>query len=479
MKLLLIYPPKNHHVFGSTFHSNVIEVESGCYPPIGLMYIASYVMKNSNCEVKIIDSNAEKLSHDGVKGIIEREKPDIVGIYFTTFYLHDGIMVARAAKALSKDIIVIAGGPHISLYSKETISIPEIDIAVEGEGEAVTLSIIKAIQKNRLSPELKNIPGVILKENKNNFIPHCRVPMLNILPFPARELVDYKKYRSILAKRNPITTIISSRGCSYRCKFCSNLESGHRVRYRSAKNVVDEMQECIEKFGIYDFFFFDELFTVNKERVIDICNEIKSRNMKIRWHCRSRADVLDEEMIIRMKKAGCRLIQFGIETGSERLQKYINKNLNLIKVHHIIKNVYENGIHTYADFMVGLPTETREETMETIEYAKMLDLDYAAFRMFGPLYGSEFYDEGLKEGRFVDFWRDFVANPVIPVKDGSWSLQDTPKYHSVVVKAYRQFYYRPWFMIKKIFRTDSLAQMGWQLKSGFRLIAEIFKKFNN
>jgi radical SAM superfamily enzyme YgiQ (UPF0313 family) len=477
MKILFIYPPREYHMFGVTPHSNAIEGEAGFYPPMGLLYIAAYLEKNSDCEIKVIDSYTEGLSHDQVKQKIELEKPDIVGIYISTFYLYDGILIAKNAKSVSKDIIVVAGGPHVNLYPKESISIPEIDIAVKGEGEMVMNSIAKAIEKNRLDPDIDKIPGVVTKKNKDGYIAECRIPMLNILPFPARHLVDLTKYKSILAKRNPITTIISSRGCPYKCRFCSNLESGHRVRYRSGKNVVDELQECVEKYQIYDFLFFDELFTVNKERVIDICNEIHSRGLKIRWHCRSRADVLDEEMIVRMKKAGCRLIQFGIETGSDRLQKLVNKNLNLQKVEYVMKTASEHGIYTYGDFIIGLPTETPEETKATIEFAKNLHLDYAIFGVFGPLAGSEFYDQGLQEGLFTDFWKEFVDNPQVPVKDGSWTRKDTEKYFGIASAAYKQFYLRPSYIIRRAVRTDSFSQMMWQAKSGFKVFGSLLTKF--
>jgi len=477
MKLLLIYPPRKYHMFGATLHSDAIDGEAGFYPPIGLLYIAAYLEEHSNCEIKVIDSFTEGLSHDQLKDRIMSENPDLVGIYISTFYLFDAILIARNTKSINKGIIVIAGGPHVNLYPIESIAIPEVDIAVKGEGELVMNSIVKSIEKNRANPEVGKIPGVLTKNNRNNFLTECKIPMLNALPFPARHLLDHTKYRSILAKHNPITTVISSRGCPYKCKFCSNLESGQRVRFRSAKSVVDELRECVNKFGIYDYLFFDELFTVNKERVIDICNEITSRGLKIRWHCRSRADVLDEEMIIKMRKSGCRLIQFGIETGSERLQKLVNKNLNLDKVEYVMKIASDHGIYTYGNFMVGLPTETPDETISTIDFAKKLNLDYAIFGVFGPLAGSEFYDDGLREGKFKDFWKEFVNEPEVPIQDGSWTREDMAKYYAVISDAYRQFYLRPNYMLRRLFRTDSFSQMIWQIKSAYKIFDKLFKKF--
>jgi anaerobic magnesium-protoporphyrin IX monomethyl ester cyclase len=464
-------------MYAATLHSDALDYEVGYYPPIGLLYIASYLEKHTDFQIKVIDSFTEELSHNHLKERIISYNPDIVGIYTSTFYLFDSILAARNAKAVRNDVIVILGGPHASLYPMECIAIPEVDIVVKGEGEVVMCSITKAIEKNRADPDLEEIPGVLSKKNRNNCPPECKIPVLDELPFPARHLLDHTKYRSILAKRNPITTIISSRGCPYKCKFCSNLESGQRVRFRSPQNVVDELAECVGRYGICDFLFFDELFTINKERVIGICNEITSRGLKIRWHCRSRADVLDEEMIMKMRKSGCRLIQFGIETGSQRLQKLINKNLDLNKVTNTIRTASDHGIYTYGNFMVGLPTETSQETIATIELAKRLDLDYAIFGTFAPLSGSEFYDQGLSEGRFGDFWKEFVINPEVPIQDGSWTRADMNRYYATISDAYKQFYLRPSYMLRRLIRTDSLSQMWWQIQSAFKIFSKLFKKF--
>lgn len=476
MKILLIYPPKQHHMLGVTPHTDIVETEAGYYPPIGLFYLAAYLEKNSKHSVKIIDSATEGFSHEKVKEIIVSEKPDIVGMYVSTFYLYDGILLARNAKEAVPGVVVIAGGPHVNLYPRESIEIPEIDIAVEGEGEIVLTEIANALEKNRANPDINKMPGVLTKTNKGNYVHSCKIADLDSLPFPARHLVDYRKYSSILAKNNPITTLITSRGCPFKCKFCSNLESGQKVRLRSAKNVVDELEECINKYGIRNFLFFDELFTSNKQRVLDICSEIQKRKLKIYWQCRSRIDVLDEEMVKSMKKAGCRLIQFGIETGTERLQKYINKNLDLKRIEHTIKITSKAGIYTYGDFMFGLPTETDEETRATIELAKKLPLDYAIFGMFSPMYGSYFYDEGVKQGLFVDFWKEFVNNPQGTLTDTSWTRDNSKKYFDIIAQAYKEFYFRPGYMLRKLIRVDSFSQFRWQFKSGLRAFWKLFYK---
>jgi radical SAM superfamily enzyme YgiQ (UPF0313 family) len=475
MKILLIYPPRKHHMFGETPYL-YIEADAGIYPPIGLFYIAGYLKKYSDHEVYILDAHAENFSHQKVKEYVSNLKPEIVGIYFTTYYLYDSIIIARNVKNISKDIIIVAGGPHVVLYPNETIQIPEIDYVVVGEGEKSFTKLVNLLSKRNLSL-INQMPEVLTKEDVNKIPIRAKIDNLDDLPFPARELTDYKKYCSILAKKNPITTMITSRGCPYRCYFCSNIESGQKVRYRSAKNVVDEIEEIVDKFGVQNILFFDELFTSNRRRVIEICDEIISRGLKIYWHCRSRADVLDEEMVKKMRKAGCRFIQFGIETGSQRLQKVINKNLNLEKVKEIIKMVYDNGIYTYADFMVGLPTETEEEMKQTLEFAKSLKLDYAVFGMFHPDFGSVFYEQGLRQGIFEDYWYSFVKNyGQISIADHSWTRKDKEKYHNIVSDYFKKFYLRETYLIQHLFRIDSLKQAVWQIKSALKIFFKLFKQ---
>jgi radical SAM superfamily enzyme YgiQ (UPF0313 family) len=477
MKILLLYPPRENYIFGITPHIYV-EADAGYYPPIGLLYLAGYLEKFSEEEIFVLDAHTEKMSHLDVKNYISRLKPDVVGVYFSTYYLEDGAITVRNIKDVSREIVTIVGGPHSVLYPEETIKIPEVDYVMVGESEKSFNQLIKYLKKKNFQA-IENMPNVVTKNNQTKNPVRERIENLDELPFPARHLTNFRKYTSILAKKNPITTVISSRGCPFKCYFCSNIESGQKVRYRSAKNVVDELQMIGEKFGIYDILFFDELFTSNRKRTLDICDEIIRRGLKIRWHCRSRADVLDEEMIKKMKKAGCRLIQFGIETGNQRLQKVINKNLNLEKVRNIVKMVYDEGIYTYADFMFGLPTETEEETKKTLEYALSLKLDYAVFGMFHPVPGSVFYDEGIREKLFSDYWREEIVNKFGgKISDHSWTRKDRQKYEKVMSISYNRFYFRPRYWWSSLWRLDSFQQFFWELKSGVKVLPKIITKFS-
>ena len=472
MKVVLIFPPQKHNIYGVSPYS-YMETEVGAYAPMGLLYIAAYLKSNSDCEVKVIDCIAGSIGHEELKEIVAKEKPGLAGIYTSTHYLKDAHIAASNVRQASKDSVIVVGGPHVTLYGEKAFSIPDIDIAVVGEGEIAFERIVKRCLYADRSIELENLPGVITRKNLSDYVKPVVTEDLDSMPFPARDLIDVNAYRSIITRSNPSTTVISSRGCPYRCKFCSNLESNHKVRFRSAGNVVDEMQQCKEKHGIRDFLFFDEIFTLNKSRVHSICEELIQREIKVRWHCRTRADLLDEEMIKHMKRAGCRMIQFGIETGSQRLQKTINKNLDLNQVKEIVGMVHDHGIYTFADFMFGLPTETEKERKATIEFAKGLKLDYGCFGVFGPIPGSDFYEEGKQNGVFRDYWGDYIQDPSKCIYDYSWSRKDIDTYHPMVGEFFKQFYLRPSYLIGRIVRMDSFSQMAWLVKSGVKLIMNL------
>ena len=473
MKILLLYPPRENYIFGITPHVH-IDAGAGFYPPTGMLYIAAVLRRDKKHEVSVLDAYTQQFSHASVAAHIKNLRPDIVGIYCSTYYLPDALLAARSVKEANPAIVTVIGGPHVTLYPGETIRQPDVDYVMAGESEYSFAELADCLEQKKYAG-IEALTNVLARNSPaDKILSAPPVQNLDSLPFPARDLIDYRLYRSILTRRNPMTTVITSRGCPYSCNFCSNIESGKKVRYRSAGNVADELEQVHNSYGISDFLFFDELFTSNKKRVHEICDEILRRKLSIRWHCRSRADVLDRELVRHMRSAGCRLIQFGIETGSERLQKLINKNLDLAGVRETVATVYDEGIYTYADFIFGFPTETAGETEQTLRYAQSLKLDYVAFGMFHPIPGSTFYEQGLKEGLFNDFWREYVADQKNVITDHSWTRRDRAKFHNFCSTAYKRFYLRPSYIIKKLLRTDSPSQLLWQAKSALKVFSNLF-----
>ncbi len=467
MKVLFIFPPKENWALREVKLHKKIDEESGHYPPLGILYVATYLLKNTNHQVKIIDCPAEEIRYDSLEQQIKNFFPDVVGIYFCTEYLLDSLKTAQLVKKIKKDTIVVAGGPHIFIYPKQTIKNEYVDYCIFGEGEIVFTEFINALDTAK---DIDSIPGVISKRNLYKEHVLQKVPLLDILPYPERSLLDIKKYKSFITYSNPITTMMTSRGCAYNCYYCNSIERAQKVRFHSAEYVVKEMESIIN-LGIRDILFFDENFTFDIKRVEDICDEIISKKIKVRWHCRSRADMkLDKRILKKMKDAGCRLIQFGIETGSQRLQKVINKNLDLERVKQVVKMCKDVGILVYGNFMLGLPTETKEEMLQTINFAIELGLDYAPFGVFNPLPESVFYIHALKEKIIKkDYWLEYVENPEESMKDYWWPKHDKNFLNEMNYLAFKKFYFRPTYILKALFRKQALKQKLWQAKAAIKL----------
>ncbi len=471
MKALLIYPNPSIGTTTSSFLKTVND-ESGSYPPLGLLYIATYLKHRTNHQVEIIDARARGLNIDDVVSLVIDKKPDIVGVYFFTEFILDSKLITDKIKQKAPSIITIAGGPHIYNYPVETIKIPSVDYCFYGEAEEGFAEFLDAFEKREFH-RIKNIGGIITKDTTQIPPAPRRVQDINNLPFPDRRLIDISSYKSFITYSNPTITLMTSRGCAFNCYYCNSIERAHKVRMVSADKVVSELKDCIS-LGVRDFLFFDENFTYDVKRVEDICRRIIDEKLKIRWHCRSRADMkLEPELLKLMKKAGCRLMQFGIETASLRLQKLINKNLNLDNVKRTLKMVKDAGILTYGNFMLGLPTETEDEMRMTATFPIENDMDYASFSIFIPLPDSVFYAKGLESGDIPwDFWREYVNDPAgHPLDYYWWPRQNKEVVEKNLERAVRGFYLRPSYILKAIFRRQSFSQKLWQARSALKLFS--------
>jgi radical SAM superfamily enzyme YgiQ (UPF0313 family) len=471
MKLLLIHPPSKF--FGAEFFPTIISDESGVYPPMGLISIATSVLKRGKYEVELLDAAAEKFTYAQIEGYIAEKKPDAVGVTLITDYLRNGVKVLEIAKKINPEIKTIVGGHHVNLYPIETIKLKEVDYAVMGDGDLVINDILDKIAAHK-SPD--NLEGVITKTNyENATLKRIIVDNLDGLPVPRRDIVNYKKYKSVLAKNAPITTMLTSRGCPFNCPYCSG--GNIRPRSNSTERVIEEIESCVN-LRIRDILFFDELFTLNKKRVLGICNEIINRSLKIRWHARARIDCIDREMLKKMKKSGCRLLQFGIETGSDRLQHLLKRKLKIDRIREIIKTTQEEGILTYGNFMFNLPTETIDEMNQTTELATKLNLDYAVFGILSVFPKTEFYEQVLNEKKIKkDFWKLYAENPLTYDKEPAlWpSKYSGRELDNVVKNAYAKFYIRPGYFLKALLRDETVYQKYIQVKSGFNVIKRFFR----
>ena len=279
MKILLISPPRFNEI--ATNLPEMVKEKLGFCPPLGLLYIASNIINKTGHSVKVLDTQVENMDYEDIKKVILHEQPDLIGIQTYTFSLIDAINVAKIAKKSCAAKIAF-GGPHVNIFSEETIVLDCVDFLVLGEGEHAFLELIAALEGKKRFEDLR---GIYIKDGER--IIRGRAPQfiedLDSLPFPDRTLTPADKYYSILSHNRPITTMISSRGCPYKCTFCDRPHLGKKFRYRSAKNVVDEMEVCIKKHGIREIFFYDDTFTVNRKRTLEICEDILRRGLQVAW----------------------------------------------------------------------------------------------------------------------------------------------------------------------------------------------------
>ena len=407
-KILLINPPITGDISAGIYTVKV---------PLGLAYIASYLEKHG-FDLKIIDSMAyydeiKKISDDkyrvGMKEEeiikqIKKEQPDIVGISCTyTIYEKDAVRIAKLVKENSKALVVF-GGAHSSANFPTVLKHKEVDIITKGEGETVFLDIAK----NFGTKKLWSVPGTIVKVNGKMKVnkPAKYIQDLDEIPFPARHLLPMDKYLKhpqnwFSNMRGPTAEIMSSRGCPFQCIFCSiHTVWGRKWRARSAKNVVDEVEHMIKKYGVREFRFFDDNITWDKKRIIKICDEIIKRKLNIRWDTPNGVAIatLNEEVLTKMKKSGYYRIVMGIESGSEKTLRFMRKPVVLSKAKEIIKICNKLGIWTWSTFVIGFPNEDMNEIQKTIDFAKHSGLNFATFYVAQPYPGTEMYEIYKKEG---------------------------------------------------------------------------------
>ena len=469
MKVLLISPPLENMI--ATNYPSAIEEESGCSPPLGLMYIAAYAEKNTDNKIEILDAVSEKMNYDRISETIHRKKPDVVGIQSLTFSIVDTLLLAKLVRNLSEDIKIVLGGPHVNIYPNETICRKEVDYLVLGEGEITFTDLLQNIDNIE---KLKTTQGLVFKEGDKIINTGLRDPIddLDAIPFPARHLTNYKNYYSLLAKRNPITTMMSSRGCPYQCTFCGRQHLGKRFRARSAKNVVDEIEECISM-GIEEFLFYDDTFAVNRQRTLDICNEILERGLDIGWDIRTRVDNVDKEILLKLKKAGCERINYGVESGNAEMLKLIRKGITIEQAKEAFRLTKEIGIQTLAYFIIGLPGETKLQILDTIKFAKLLNPDYAHFSVLTPYPDTPLYENSLKNGVIKeDYWRDFAKNPNKQFVPRAWE-EDLSRQEllDLLNYAYKDFYIDIGYILQQMLKIRSLNEFKKKTKAGLRLLS--------
>lgn len=465
LRVILLHPPLKSVLSAAT--PEYVSENAGCLPPMGLLYLQAAV-ENSSHESILLDANAENLTHEAAARQAVSHEPDVVGIQAMTFTMPDAYRVAKEIKRLRPDVVTVLGGPHPTIYPQETAALPAVDYAFSGEGEIGFIRFLDRFD----DPDARAAVAGLASHGPNGarYQPgQGLLEDLDALKFPARRSSPWRAYTSVLAQRNPVTVMITSRGCPFQCIFCNRM--GRTYRYHSARYVLEEMEQ-IAAMGIGEVFIHDDTFTLKRDRIEAICRGLIDRKLGLIWEGRTRVDCVDRRLLSLMKEAGCKRLSFGVESGSPRVLKAIRKNINLDRAKAVFRWCRQEGIRTLADFMVGNLSETEEDLQMTIDFARRLRPDYVQFSICSPYPGTPLYelamDKGLVDG---DIWRDFARDPLKEFHSPVWTENFTPEELAAqTASCYRSFYFRPRFILRQLTRVSSLKSLGRMGKAAWGML---------
>lgn len=458
-RILLIYPP-----------SPVLNREDRCQqptkelivipplPPADLMYLAA-VAEKAGFEAKICDYSQGGDYEADLKDF----QPDYLVVNIATPTLEHDLDAVKKAKEICPNIITVAkGAAFLTLAEKIVGEHNELDFGILGEAEDTLKDILENKSKNDISGIYYKENGEVKFTGKRPFIED-----LDSLPFPARHLVDNNIYRR--PDNNKVqATIKVSRGCPFHCFFClATPVSGAKVRRRSPENIVAEIRECVEKYNIKNFLFWSDIFNIDKDWTMKLCQAIIDSGLKITWSANTRADTADYEMAKMMYKSGCRLVSIGVESGSQYMLEKMGKKITLNDVRRTVKVFKKAKIRIYNYFVIGLPWETEETVEETIKFAIELNSDFISFYTATPLPGSRFYDYALEHNLF-DKETSFENAYYYPaVNTHNLTRERVFELHKAAVK---RFYLRPLYILKMLFRIRSFEEVKNYFTAGMNVL---------
>lgn len=413
--ILLLSPP---YVNYDNRNKPKLIVFTSFFPPIGLAYLSSFLHQH-DFKTQIIDMEADKLKISEISKILRVLKPKVIGISIISDLTYlISYKIIKKIKSIS-NIPVIVGGIFPTQNPDFLINKSEIDYVIRGEGEKTLLELMEFLISSK--GNLKNINGISYKINGQIIHNPQRELIKNLdeIPFPKWNKHDVNKYFISIAYKNPCFALTASRGCPYRCIFCSTSVFQY-YRHRSPSNVVDEIEYLIKNFKIKDFTFHDPTFNINPNWVIDFCKELLKRKINIKWRCLCRVDKVTEKMIAYMKITGCYNIAFGIESSKDKFLEFLQKDFTIQQVRDTIKIVKKYKIEILAYFIYGMPNQKIEDLEHNVQFIKELSPDYINILMLNPVVGTKLWDLAMNKGWLKGFNLDTFEYPEILGVQKQW-----------------------------------------------------------
>lgn len=409
MRILLINPSMNMQKLGR--FAELLEP----MPPTGIAYIAGALVA-AGYHTRVVDMFAEKLTATQVLERVKRFQPDVVGLTVLTPSAPTCDKLSRMIREVAPRAKIVWGGVHADVFAKDILRDGAADFVINHDGEDTVVELMQALDAGET--DLSRIDGLSWVDHGEAVSNKARALRrdLDSLPYPAWDLFPYHRYGLLpfadVAK--PVLTMTGSRGCPYRCDYCSLLHSGKVYRRRDPIKIVDEYEYLVDRYGVRQIGLVDPIFPLVIKDLEPLCEELMRRGLdqKCVWLSETRADRLDEDTCRLMYAGGCRRVLLGIESGVDLLLGNVNKNLTTEKVRWGVANARRAGLQTVGLFMIGLPGETPEMTRETIEFAVDLDLDFAKFAITVPFPGSKLFEDQWQKTLFRDDWENYTTfNP--------------------------------------------------------------------
>ncbi|MFH1210766.1 MAG: radical SAM protein [archaeon] len=447
MKILLINPPWPGKGFGTRSQNRIIKQRADKFLqfPLYLGY-TSAMLKKLGHDVFYIDSVVQELNEEQTNQKIKEIMPDVILMETTTPSIEYDFKYINKMKELT-NAFIIATGTHVSYFPKESMEqCKGLDLIIKGEYDTRIDQIIINLK------DLEKVKGLTFrKKGKVVDTGTAELPAdLDFMPFPDRDTIQLDWYGEAWYNKRPFMNIMTSRGCPYQCTFCvyPNIIEGHKWRKRSVDNVIAELKYVVEKYGVKEINIDDPTFNISKERVIEFCKKLRANKLNLLWTCNARVDNIDEEMLREMKKSGCKMIRYGVESGSMEVLNKMKKGITIEQIKRAFKLTKKQGILALGGFMFGFPYDSKKSIEETLKLAKELkpDLIQASIPMAYP--GTPLYEEAKKEGKLIiNSWSDFdmTKGPIVKTID-----MNKEELTEILNRVYKEFYFRPGFILQTL-----------------------------
>jgi len=439
--------------------------------PLGILYIAA-VLRQHGINVKVFDADIDGLTVDEIVRRILSWEPDLVGFSLMTPQLMTALEASARLKEAWPDVWIALGGAHIDSTHEDVFSMADcFDFAVYGEGELTMLEVVQNMQRygrENLTKCLAGVRSVIYKDETGHVVsnpPRPFLPDLDVLPSIDYDMVDINKYSIPTMAGKYVISMMLSRGCPFKCTFCdAPITMGRRLRFCSIKRVINDLRYYVEKYGCRNFVFKDSTFTANRRWAESFCDALVESSLRIKWRCNTRVNLIPRYLLEKMKKAGCYVVNFGVESGHPKILRSIKKEVSIEAIYDAHRRCRKLGIRTYATFLIGCPGETKETAQATIDVARGIRPNLAMFFICTAYPGTPLYEQAVQEGIVEPRWWatqvwDPTKSSAFQVRWG-WTHKGALKIPGFDVerwqkRATRAFYFRPYFIWDTILFTLS------------------------